>query len=98
MKVSSIIFPTPINECNLFCDNIDVFVKLENEKNFCVTIATIEWITQNMKKGFLEPGTPNIIVTKLQKDIIENAIKEYASDDAYWLKVCSLSYGEEIPQ
>ena len=98
MKVSSIIFPTPINECNLFCDNIDVFVKLENEKNFCVTIATIEWITQNMKKGFLEPGAPNIIVTRLQKDIIENAIKEYASDDAYWLKVCSLSYGEEIPQ
>ena len=97
MKVKSVIFPTPIDECNLLCDNIDVFIKLEDEKEFCVTVATIEWIIQNMKNGFLEPGAPNIIVTKLQEDIIENAINKYASDDAYWLKVCSLSYGENIP-
>jgi hypothetical protein len=96
LKISSINYPTPLEACDVICDNIDVFVKLENKKEYCVTIATIEWIIQNMDNGFLEPGAPNIIVSKLDAEIIENALNEYALEDAYWLRVFSLSYGDQI--
>ncbi len=98
MKISSIEYPTPEGMWNVECDNIDVFVKLENQREYCVTIATIEWIAQKMDKEFFEPGAPNIIVSKLTTKIIEEALKEYAEDDAYWLKIFSLSYGDEIPE
>lgn len=35
------------------------------------------------KTDFSEPGDPFIIV---KKDIIEEAVKAYAENDAYWLK------------
>ena len=38
------------------------------------------------KMDFSEPGCPFIIVRKLTKEIIEEAIKAYPEDDAYWLK------------
>ena len=38
------------------------------------------------KTNFSEPGDPFIIVRKLTKEIITEAIEAYASDDAYWLK------------
>lgn len=36
---------------------------------------------------FSEPGYPFIIVIKLTKEIIEELIKAYAEDAAYWLKL-----------
>ena len=38
------------------------------------------------KTNFSEPGAPFIIVRKLTKEIIEEAVKAYAENDAYWLK------------
>ena len=38
------------------------------------------------KTNFSEPGDPSIIVRKLTKEIIEEAVKAYAENDAYWLK------------
>ena len=38
------------------------------------------------KTNFSEPGDPFIIVRKLTKEIIEEAVKAYAENDAYWLK------------
>jgi hypothetical protein len=39
------------------------------------------------KINYFEPGYPFIIVKKLTKEIITEAIEAYASDDAYWLKL-----------
>ncbi len=42
-------------------------------------------------------GAPNLIVKELRYQLIEEAVKEYAKDDAYWLRVFSMSYGDKIP-
>jgi hypothetical protein len=39
------------------------------------------------KMNYFEPGHPFIIVKKLTKEIITEAIEAYVSDDAYWLKL-----------
>ena len=39
------------------------------------------------KMNYFEPGYPFIIVKKLTKDSITEAIEAYASDNAYWLKL-----------
>ena len=39
------------------------------------------------RMNYFEPGYPFIIVKKLTKEIISEAIQAYASDEAYWLKL-----------
>lgn len=99
MKVMTIEYPTPLEKCHRYNDNIDVFVTLENKQTYCITITTTKWIEDYMKlthKNYLEPGTIHLIVEMLDSQIIEKAIREFAENDAYWLKVLSLSYGDEI--
>ena len=70
-------------------DNLDVFVELENGYTYTIVIATAKNIVSLMDKektNFFGPGHPFIIVKKLTKEIIEEAVKAYAEDDAYWLK------------
>ena len=69
--------------------NLDVFVELEDGYTYTIVIATAKNIVSLMdkeKKNFFGPGHPFIIVKKLTKDIIEEAVKAYAGNDAYWLK------------
>ena len=69
--------------------NLDVFVELEDGYTYTVVIATAKNIVSLMDKqktNFSEPGDPFIIVRKLTKEIIEEAVKAYAKNDAYWLK------------
>ena len=69
--------------------NVDVFVELENGYTHTVLVATEKNILSLMDKekmNFSEPGDPFIIVRKLTKEIIEEAVKAYAENDAYWLK------------
>ena len=96
MKIINIIYPTPLKLCNIKNDNIDVFVKLENKKEYCVTVVTIKWIKEHMENGFYPAGTPDIIVSELKDNFIKNAIEDYSKEDAYWLKLYSISYGDEI--
>lgn len=97
MKVISIEYPFSLETCNSLHDNIDVFIKLENGNRYCVTVATIEWVRNCVGMKYLPSGAPNIVVKELKKQIIEEAINEYAEDDAYWLRVFSMSYGDVIP-
>lgn len=97
MKIESITYPTDINQCDKYNDNIDVFVKLENGKDYCVTVATIEWIRNDMKQGFHPAGAPEIIVSELSEEIVERAISDFCDTDAFWLRVFSISCGENIP-
>lgn len=79
---------------NIKNDNIDIFVELENGWTYTMVVATPLNLLSLMKKDskdFLNPSGPFIIVSKLTKDIIDRAIKEYAQNDAYWLKVYYLS-------
>ena len=90
VKKISFVRPTLLEEIPDIEDyNLDVFVELEDGYTYTVVIATAKNILSlmdNEKINFSEPGDPFIIVRKLTKEIIEEAVKAYAENDAYWLK------------
>jgi hypothetical protein len=91
MLIKSISFPTDLEDItDIENSNIDVFVELEDAYTYTVVVATaknIESLMDKEKINYFEPGYPFIIVKKLTKEIITEAIQAYASDDAYWLKL-----------
>jgi hypothetical protein len=91
MLIKSISFPTYLEDItDIENSNIDVFVELEDAYTYTVVVATaknIESLIDKEKMNYFEPGYPFIIVKKLTKEIITEAIEAYASDDAYWLKL-----------
>ena len=91
MLIKSISFPTYLEDItDIENSNIDVFVELEDSYTYTVVVATaknIESLMDKEKINYFEPGYPFIIVKKLTKEIITEAIEAYASDDAYWLKL-----------
>ena len=91
MLIKSIRFPTYLEDItDIENDNIDVFVDLEDGYTYTVVVATaknIESLMDKEKMNYFEPGYPFIIVKKLTKEIISEAIEAYASDEAYWLKL-----------
>ena len=76
--------------------NLDVFVELEDGYTYTVVIATAKNIVSLMDKektNFSEPGDPFIIVRKLTKEIIEEAVKAYGLYRYYFISnilVCVL--------
>ena len=93
MKVESITFLSDLKDVkDIFDDNMDVSVKLENGRNYVLVVGTpknLLRLMENEKSDFLSPGDPIIIVKKMTKEVIEQAIKAYAEDDAYCLKFYS---------
>lgn len=91
MLIKSISFPTYLEDItDIENSNIDIFVELEDAYTYTVVVATaknIESLMDKEKMNYFEPGYPFIIVKKLTKEIITEAIEAYASDDAYWLKL-----------
>ena len=91
MLIKSISFPTYLEDItDIENSNIDVFVELEDGYTYTVVVATaknIESLMNKEKMNYFEPGHPFIIVKKLTKEIITEAIEAYVSDDAYWLKL-----------
>ena len=90
MLIKSISFPTYLEDItDIENSNIDVFVELEDAYTYTVVVATaknIESLMDKERMNYFEPGYPFIIVKKLIKEIIEEAVKAYAENDAYWLK------------
>ena len=93
MKVESITFLSDLKDVkDIFDDNMDVSVKLENGRNYVLVVGTpknLLRLMENEKSDFLSPGDPIVIVKKMTKEVIEEAIKAYAEDDAYCLKFYS---------
>ena len=91
MLIKSISFPTYLEDItDIENSNIDVFVELEDAYTYTVVVATaknIESLMDKERMNYFEPGYPFIIVKKLTKEIISEAIQAYASDEAYWLKL-----------
>ena len=91
MLIKSISFPTYLEDItDIENSNIDVFVELEDAYTYTVVVATaknIESLMDKERTNYFEPGYPFIIVKKLTKEIISEAIQAYASDEAYWLKL-----------
>ena len=92
MLVKKISFPIPLTNIeDIYNDNIDVFVELENGRSYGVVVGTYKNILSLLNKensNFLPPGEPMIIVKKLTMEIIEEAIQAYAKHrDGYWLKL-----------
>jgi len=95
MLIKSISFPTYLEDVTgIENSNIDVFVELEdnleNSYTYTVVVGTaknIEYLMDKDKMNYFEPGDPFIIVKKLTKEIISEAIQAYASDEGYWLKL-----------
>ena len=78
MKIKKISFPTSLKDIeDIKDDNIDVFVELENSYVYTVVIATaknIESLMDKYKINYFKLGHPFIIVKKLTKEIITEAI------------------------
>ncbi len=93
MKVESITFLSDLKDVkDIFDDNMDVSVNLENGRNYVLVVGTpknLLRLMENEKSDFLSPGDPIVIVKKMTKEVIEQAIRAYAEDDAYWLKFYS---------
>ena len=90
MKIKSITFLSDLEDTkDIFDDNIDVAVSLDDGRKYVVVVATqknLLTLMNNEKSDFLYPSDPMIIVRKLTKEVVEEAIQVYAEDDAYCLK------------
>lgn len=74
---------------DIFDDNVDVSVELDDGHEYVAVIATqknLLTLMNNKKSDFLSPGDPMIIVRKLTKEVVEDAIQVYAENNAYYLK------------
>ena len=88
MLIKSIKFAHEITDVDN--DNVDVFVEHENGYTYTVVVGTPGDLLEEMdqeKTNFIKPGTPMIIVKKLTKEIITEAIQAYAANDGYWLRL-----------
>jgi hypothetical protein len=88
MLLKKINFPSPLED--IYDDNIDVFVELEDESQYTVIVGTTEKFLTLMSRNemdFLKPCCPFILVKKLTMEVIEKAIHAHTQDDAYWLKL-----------
>lgn len=99
MKVRKISFECTLEQVeDLNNTVIEVSVELEDNSKQILFVCTLSCIDKLMKQegfDYLEPGSLFIIVTKMNKGIIEKTIRAYAEHDAYWLKL--YHYAAYIP-
>ena len=99
MQTKEIIFLNKIKDVNN--NNIDVEVIFDDNHSYVIIVRTPKNLLQEMeeeKTNFIEPGTPSIIVKKLAKEIITEAIEAYLKldDGGYWLKLCQFADSIDI--
>jgi len=83
MKVKEISFPIPLKDVeDIYNDNIDVFVDLENGRSYTVIVGTYQNVLSLLNQensNFLPPDETIIMVRKLTIEVIEEAIQAYAT-------------------
>ena len=88
MKIKRIEFMDEIRDVDN--DNIDVLAENDDGYKYIVTVGTPQDLLEEMNQertNYVRPGTTHIIVKKLTKEIVTEAIQAYAEDDGYWLKL-----------
>ncbi len=82
MEVKSITFLSDLEDVeDIFDDNIDVSINLENVLNYVLVVGTpknLLRVMENEKSKLLSPGDPIVIVKKMTKEVVEEAIQAYA--------------------
>ena len=95
MKIKKVTYPTPLEEISdIHNDNIDVFIEMEDGRNYTLTVCTPEFYSSYMKKeksDFIPAGCPEVIVNELSDATIKKALETYCDYDAYWLKLYHLA-------
>lgn len=90
MKIENITFLNDLKDVkDIFDDNVDVAVKLDDGHEYIVVVATqknLLALMNNEKSDFLSPGDPMIIVRKLTKKVVEDTIQVYVENNGYYLK------------
>ena len=97
MKIKRIEFMDEIKDVDN--DNIDVLVEKEDGYEYIVTVGTPQDLLEEMnqeKTNYVRPGNTNIIVKKLTKEIVTEAIQAYAEDDGFWLKLHQFAISIDI--
>ena len=95
MQIKEIRFLHEIQD--LYNDSIDIGVIFKDGSSYTIIVRTPKDFDEEMlqeKTNFVQPDTPSIVVKKLTKEIITEAIEAYAQDDGYWLKLCQ--FGDQI--
>jgi hypothetical protein len=97
MKIKEIRFLDEVED--IYNDSIDVAIEFNDNHSYSIIVCTPKNLLQEMeeeKTNFVEPSTPSIIVKKLTKEIITEAVEAYLKldDDGYWLKLCQ--FGDNI--
>ena len=93
MRIKSIRILEEIRDLEL--DSLDVLVECENGYTYVVVVTTPEYLADELVQeniNYIRPQSPIIIVRKLTKQIIEEALLAYAENDAYWLKLCHFGH------
>ena len=79
MKIESITFLSPLEDIDdIFDYNMDVSVKLENNRTYVIVVGTpknLLRLMDNEKSDFLSPGDPIVIVRKITKEVVERRFK-----------------------
>ena len=77
---------------DVYNSNLEVFVTFQDGFTLTIIVGTpqnLQYLMEKDEVNFYGPGLPWIIVQKLTKEIIYEAIKAYMFDkpDGYWLKL-----------
>jgi len=74
-----------------FNGELDVAVEFEDNYSYLISVCTPSYFLQEMRierTNFVAPQSPQIVVKKLSKEVVTEAIEAYAQNDGYWLKLC----------
>jgi len=92
-------YPTNLNEINIFNDNIDVCLQLEDGRKYVFVVATPDNLKEMMKKDqvpYVKPGLPCLFVEELTDKNIRQLIEELLNDDDIFLRIYGSDFFEEI--
>jgi len=95
MKIKRIEFLHEITDIEN--ESVDVAIEDENGNTYTMDVSTpgdLQDAMEQEKTNFITPGAPKIIVKKLTKEIVTEAIQAYAEDNGYWLKL--YQFADEI--
>lgn len=90
MKITKLYYPTPLERISdKSNDNLDVIITFDDNSSLCIVVATPENLKrqiENSGEDFLPFGLPQIIVSRLEKGIIERAVTSYAAESDMFKK------------